>query len=588
MNLKDESMIFRNILILLYLFSLNLFSLSTITNMDFRQTGDVSRLTFTSNGDFEISKSELSDNKQIVLTLNNVDASSATLRPINTSEFSGSTVYVSAVKESGDQIKVVVQLRENVQSRIEKNGDKTELLIENRFGAFQDGVIDSPSADPIYAPDPIQDIVDSGAPVEDVIENFSQASGKRYIGSPISINVKSVPIVDVMNMIAETSGFNIILSGEASRNKNISLSLNNVPWDEALDTILTMNDLVAKKHGSVLQVITKAKFVADTKKQLEENEVIEQEAPLETRVFTVNHGEIDEVRSNLEQFQTKGRGSISTDKRSNKIIVKDTAENISKMTRIIDLLDIQVPQVLIEARIVEASESLDRSLGFSTINGTYRARPTVSQVGSSAEFDFNTNPAANLLSGSITIFKRLVNLDFNLQLAETERKAKIISSPRIITKHKKTATISTSEQTSYETKIALEGGLIETDYQPITADLILNVTPQVSQDGTIELDIDLKKESFGSQVGDAPPDKSSNEIKTNVVVENGSTIVIGGIYETSESSSHGGVPFLRKIPVIGWLLGTNYRPSKRRKELIIFITPRVVNDKNVDYAEVIN
>ncbi len=581
---------FKNLLILSsIIFSANFFG-AQITNMSFRQTGDVSRLTFVSTGDFQINKSDVPSNKQIVLNLSGVSASSQTLRPINTSEFSGSTVYVSAKKENSDSIKVVVQLRENVQSRIEKSGDKVELLIENRFGAFQDGVIDAPAAAPVYQEESYAEApIDQGAATYDVISNLTQSGEKRYIGSPISINVKDAPLVDVMNLIAETSGFNIIMSDSVSKRSSISLSMNNVPWDEALDSILSVNELVAEKHGNVLKIITKEKFLANAKKNMDDGDLLKEEDPIETRIFTINHGDLEDIAENIRQFQTKGKGTLSMDKRSHKVIVRDTAENINKMTKIIDLLDTRVPQVLIEARIVEVNESLDKEFGLNSgVTGKYQARPNAGPGRGSAIFDFNSASLGNgLLGGTVSVYKRLLNLDFNLRLLETERKAKIITSPRIVTKNKKTATISTSDQTSYRTNITIDGA-IETDYQPISADLVLNVTPLVSQDGSIELDIDLKKESFTTQSGEAPPDKTENAVKTNVVVDNGSTIVIGGIYQTSESREQSGVPLLRKIPIIGWLFSNGYNPQKRRKELMVFITPRIINQKNADFAEVID
>ncbi len=597
----------KSIILFISLISFNVFSVEQITNMQFVQTGDVSRLILDTTGNVEVIKSDKTNEQQIILDIEGASARSDVLRPINTSEFSGGTVYVSAYKQSASKVRVVVQLRDNVGSRIEKNGNQVQLLIENRFGAFKDGVIDGPVA---QAPvinnydDGLEErgfeSTGAGAPTYDVITNLTQSGEKRYIGSPITINVRSVPLAEVMNLISETSGFNIAMSEEALKRPPVTISFTNVPWDEALDTILNLNDLVAKKHSNVLQIITKKKFLSDAKKVRDEQEALKTEEPMMTKVFSVSFSKPADIQKNIEAFVDKKKGSISVDKRTNKIIVKETAENIAKMKQVIDILDVSNPQVLIEARIVEMIEGAKKEFGFQNgIEGTYTAdgRNGLTEDAQGALFGFNggsfVNPdgTGGLLSIGLSLFGKLTRLDATLQLLEEESKAKIISSPKLVTLNKKTATISTQDQRS-QTVTTGTGDDIQTSYEPITADLSLNVTPTIANDGSIELDIDLKKESFieqgTGQINGPPPNKSNNNLKTSVVVDNGSTIVIGGIYQTTESQVKRGVPLLRKIPLIGWLFSNGHRPIKSRTELMIFLTPRIINQKDSNYAKVID
>jgi len=593
------------IILSISLFSLNVFPIEQITNMQFVQTGDISRLILDTTGNIEIIKSDKTNEQQIILDLKGVSARSDILRPINTSEFSGGTVYVSAYKQDDSNVRVVVQLRDNVGSRIEKNGNQVQLLIENRFGAFKDGVIDGPEAQvPVTSSfendfDEEQGFNNTGsnAPVYDIINNLTQSGEKRYIGSPITINVRSVPLSEVMNLISEVSGFNIAMSEEALKRPPVTISFTNVPWDEALDTILNLNELVAKKHSNVLQVITKKKFLADAKKVRDEQEALKTEEPMVTKIFSVSFAKPGDIKKNIDAYITKGKGSISIDERTNKIIVKDTTENIAKMQQVISILDVNNPQVLIEAKIVEMQEGYKKDFGITGINGingvtgTYQGRGAVSNS-RGADFTFNSGSfGAGLIGVTLSAFKRLTGLEASLQLLEEENKAKIISSPKLVTLNKKTASISTQDQRSQKVTTGT-GDDIQTSYQPITADLSLNVTPTIANDGSIELEIDLKKESFievaDGNNSDAPPNKSNNTLKTTVVVDNGSTIVIGGIYQTSESQVKSGVPLLRKIPILGWFFGNGDRPRKTRTELMIFLTPRVINQKDSNYAKVTN
>ena len=193
--------------------------------------------------------------------------------------------------------------------------------------------------------------------------------------------------------------------------------------------------------------------------------------------------------------------------------------------------------------------------------------------------------ARSLLSFTVTQFGRLTNLDFRLQLMENESKGKVISSPKVITQNKKQAVIKTKDTRSY----AVTNGVGQDQtfsFEETSAQLLLQVTPQVTNEGSIALDITLTKEHFLTRPSDgSPPDKQSRDLKTSVLVDNGSTIVLGGIYSFEKSETHSGVPFLKDVPLIGWLFRTPYAPSKSKNEMIIFLTPRIINQEEAGLVE---
>jgi type IV pilus assembly protein PilQ len=187
----------------------------------------------------------------------------------------------------------------------------------------------------------------------------------------------------------------------------------------------------------------------------------------------------------------------------------------------------------------------------------------------------------------IAVFKRLLNLDFSLQLLESESKGRVISTPRIVTQNKKSATITSSEQTSFRVQQPATGNQPAlATFQNISANLTLTVTPQVTNDGAISMNINLAKSSFGTRPSeDAPPNMNTRNVTTNVLVDNGSTVVIGGLYQTDTLEQHSGIPFLKDLPLIGWLFRSPNVADTSKNELIVFMTPRIINQEEAGFTE---
>jgi type IV pilus assembly protein PilQ len=592
-NYFSQSLFYRLFIPLLFIFGL--FS----TGVSFAQGNYVKKVDFVHSRDFSNLIIELSseavaerfhnkDDKQILVDIKNVKADNKTVRPIDTSEFSGAAVYVSAYEKPGspNDLRFAIQLRDNIRSKLKFEGNKIIVQMENRFGVFSERDIEKGnnqliSQDSKALDDDVYGInVPKSKRLEDVLENVTLSGKKKYVGKRISINVKNIAVSDLLKMIADTSGFNIIIDEDAARKPPMTISLTNIPWDEALDTILTLNKLTAQRNANILSITTVEKALKEREDRLNQDKQYQVEEPLVTKIFPISYAKLEDLSKILKDYSTEKRGTITSDDRTNMLIIKDTVEVVEKMKKIIDLLDAATPQVLIEAKIVEANESFEQNVGFGAIQTSYDAFTPAADLGTdSGEFSLNLIPDPSLLGLNISVFKRLKDLNFSLNLMETERKGKIISSPKVITQNKEAAKISTSDSTSYSVT-TIQDGVTTQSFQQVSANLTLNVTPQVTNEGSIALEIDVSKSGFTSTPsGGAPPDLATNDIQTNVLVDNGSTVMIGGLYQSSDSEEIRGVPFLKDIPILGWLFRSPYRPVRTKKELIVFITPRVINQE---------
>ncbi len=576
---------------LLLVYSYSVFS-QEIKNVNFVQEGEVSKLIIeTDKEDVFAERFHVSEDKQIIIDLKNVKVSPKLLRGIDTSEFPGSTVFISGYKKPGstNDVRFAIQLRDNVRSIIENKGRSVILSIENRFGVFTQNKIRSSENTSARFDEKIEDIVGLNVPksnsLEDILANLTLSGPKKYIGKRISINVRDIPVPDMLNMIADTSGFNIIIDTTVNGAPPLTLTLTNVPWDQALDTVMSLSKLVAQKNANILIVKTLGVATKEREEELASAKLKEGLEPLVTRVFLINYAALVDIEKILKDYITKDRGAIQLDERTNSLIVKDTVESIDRIKKIVETLDTQTPQILIEAKIVEANESYSKRIGLSRgISFGYDPVRTLTNPPRALGpgFSFSSAPTADapgVAGMTIGIYKRLLNLDLNLQLMESESKGRIISTPKVVTQNKKLASISSSEQTSFRVQQPATGTQPAlATFANVTADLNLQVKPQVTNDGAISMEITLSKSAFGIRpTTDSPPNITRRAITTNVLVDNGSTVVIGGLYQTSTLETVSGIPFLKDLPLVGWLFRTPYAPDSNKNELIIFMTPRIMN-----------
>lgn len=589
-------------------YSLSPADAAEILGINFQQKGEISELEILlDSNQVEANKFNFSDNKQIILDLKNVSATEKRLRGFDTSEFSGAISFISAYKKPGTQndIRVALQLRDNVRSVLKRTPNRIVLEIENRFGVFSQNDVNKGKKYEDKVTDNKARVgklnIPRSASIEDILENLTLSGRKKYIGKKISFDIKSLPVADILKMIADASGFNMIMTDSVQKLAPLSLNLTNIPWDQALDTVLNLNKLVAKKNGVIMTVITLDEERKDQEQEASLQTIKTKHEPLVTKVFPISFAETKELSDILKPYLTDDRGNISIDSRTNSLIIKDSVEVMGKIIKIIELLDTQTPQVLIESKIVEVTEEYKREIGlekglqfgYDPIGSKASSNNITGNVSTSDNggpgFTFGSGTgvgSSTLLGLSVSRFSRLLDLSFALKLMEFESKGKIIATPKVITQNKVKAKIETINTKFFDTSSTIDGETTVT-FEQIDATLSLEVTPQVTNEGSISLQISLNKQHFlsSSASSNTIPDKFTRKLDTSVLVDNGSTIVLGGVYNFTSTDTHSGVPFLKDVPLIGWLFRTPENKSVSKEELIIFMTPRIINQKEAGIVE---
>jgi type IV pilus assembly protein PilQ len=597
---------FQITIMLILLFPSVMFS-AELKAINFSQKGEISELEFIlSSSEVEASKFQIKDDKQIIIDFSNTLANEKVMRAFDTSQFSGGVVFVKAYKKPKTEkdIRVAIQLRDNVRSVLVRKPNKIILQIENRYGVFtqkqaDEGQAENENESSLHLNSKVSTLKPDV--VEDVLENLIQSGKKKYIGKKITMNLKNSAPAEILRMIADSVGFNLVLSDDVKSAPPVSLNLIDTAWDQVLDTVLEMSKLVAKKNGVILIVYTMDAAIKEERINKEAMAIASEVQPMLNRIFPISFADINSLQNILSEYKSEKRGKINLDKRTNSLIVKDTAENIEKMKKMIELLDTQTPQILIEAKIVEVSEKyskeigLEKGLSFGYDPFSAALRGGAVNTGPGFSFSTATTAGTNAIGVTLGRLNKVVNLNFNLRLMESEAKAKIISSPKVITKNNITAnivqneTVHYADQTQQTTTVttgttAAQPPLVVWKAQE--SKMSLQVTPQVTNEGSINLKVDIKKGSLGAQGGaSAPHDQTDTNVNTEVLVDNGSTIVIGGIYSYTTAESHSGIPFLKDIPVIGWLFRTYYNPTTDKKELIIFLSPRIINQEEAGLTD---
>ncbi len=563
-------------------------------SINFTQKGEVSELEFLFDNDrIEAHKFHVQEDKQIIVDLKDVTATERVIRAFDTSEFSGAVVFVSAYKKpkTKNDIRIALQLRDNVRSVLKRKTNRIVLEIENRYGVFSQSKMDEESS----ISDKVAELKEEGGRVnipksesiEDILENLVQSGRKKYIGKKITLNFRKVHPIDVLKIIAESSGFNILISDEVKKLPDLSLNLVDVPWDQALDTILGLGKLVARKNGMILSIASYDAVVAEAASEAKAKKLSREEEPLVTKIFSISYASLGDLTKIINDYLTKDRGKVQTDERTNSLVVKDTSEVIDRVKKIIEVLDTQTPQVLIESKIVEVSETHAKEIGLENGVGFGYDPIGAKATNEGPGFTFSsTGNAPGLFGVQVGRLSRLIDLNFRLRLMESEAKAKIISSPKVVAMNKQAAKISSTETTHYKEIVVTPTGGTNENFKPQPAQLNLNVTPTVTNEGSIDMKISMTKESLGTKAGtNAPRDSSSRSIDTRVLVDNGSTVVLGGVYTYETSESHSGIPYLKDIPLLGWLFRTYHNPTNSKKELIIFITPRIINQEEAGLVD---
>ncbi|WP_084722163.1 type IV pilus secretin PilQ family protein [Photobacterium aquae] len=415
-----------------------------------------------------------------------------------------------------------------------------------------------------------------------------------YDSKPISINFQDVPVRNVLQLIAEYNDFNLVVSDSVTG--NLTLRLDDVPWKQVLDIILKSKNLDKREQGSVVMIAPKEELMRSEQEQLEAQRKEEELASLQSEIITLNFAkatELGELLAGAEDgiSMLSGRGSLHVDERTNSIIINDIPENLANVRDIVAALDIPVDQVQIEARIVTVDEGDIDELGVrwgilstdgtNTVGGSIENNlASVGLLDRKATVDefLNVNLAATSAGASSVAFQVAkmgdVLLDLELSALQEEKKAEIISSPRLMTTNKKTAYIEQGTEIPYLE--AASSGAVSVSFKK--AVLSLMVTPQITADGKLVLDLVVTQDKVGDVVKAGTGEAVSidtQRIGTQVLVDNGETVVLGGIYQHTLNNKIQKIPVLGDIPVLGALFRSTMEKMGKR-ELLIFVTPKIV------------
>jgi type IV pilus assembly protein PilQ len=428
---------------------------------------------------------------------------------------------------------------------------------------------------------------------------------KEYTGERLTLNFQDIDVRSVLQLLADTSGQNIVVSD--SVNGNLTLRLQNVPWDQALDIVLRTKGLDKRRQDNVIIIGPTEELATREKAELAAHKEVQELSPTHTEFMQVNYAKVADLAkliktNNAKDSMLSPRGSLSVDERTNTLLVQDTSDKLSDIRRLVQTLDVPVKQVLIEARIVIVSDTFERDLGArfgvstaqqngpggllsvsgngagaNSILGTGLGGASLTGTTLDNRYQVNT-PAANT-NGSIgiSLLGGSYLVDLELSAAQNEGKSETISSPRVITANQKQATIMQGVEIPYQESAS--SGATTTQFKD--AVLKLKVTPLITPDNRVILDLDVSDDSVGQQVtsatGGSVPSIDTRQIITQVLVNDGQTVVLGGILDTTKSKAANKVPFFGDIPFLGALFRST-TDINNKTELLIFITPKILRE----------
>ncbi|MCW8841112.1 MAG: type IV pilus secretin PilQ [Gammaproteobacteria bacterium] len=425
-----------------------------------------------------------------------------------------------------------------------------------------------------------------------------------YSGEKLSLNFQNIEVRAVLQLLADFTGLNIVASDTVTG--SITLRLKNVPWDQAMDIVLKTRGLGMRQTGNVILVAPNAELAAREKQELEAKKQMVDLAPLRTAFYNINYAKASDIATLLKAEKNSilsDRGSVTIDTRTNTLMVLETAEKHAEVAKLIDQLDVPIKQVMIESRIVIANDDFSKDIGVrfgstyvgdngsdgvvattgsvegtDTITGS--AIDNINSTGSAYPVDvpdlgsrYNVNlPAANAPSIALGILGGDYLVDLELSALQTEGRGEVISNPRVVTSNQTEAVIEQGVEIPYQE--ASSSGATSVSFKK--AVLSLAVTPQITPDDRVHMDLEVNKDSVGG-IYSGIPSIDTRSVTTQVLVDNGDTVVLGGIYETSSSEGVSKVPLLGDIPLLGYLFRSKSN-KENKAELLVFVTPKILKE----------
>lgn len=549
-----------------------------VANIDFRRGENGSgRVILKFSGDGAAADMRNEGNR-LVVDVANASIPEALRRRLDVTDFATPVKSLEPNANAGST-RLVIHTNGAVDSMAYQTGNEYVVEVTPKRGA----------AAPVVA----------GAPGRAAGAMDGEPEAKRYGGRPVTFNFQDVPVRTVLQLIAEESGLNVVASDTVQG--NVTLRLINVPWDQAMDIVLRAKQLDKRRDGNVIWVAPQ-KEIADFEQALADARIAnEDREPLVTEYIPVNYGIAEDIAGLLtddsKQAQTVGggsasqrggggflspRGSVSFDSRTNTLLVVDIQSKVDEIKNMLATLDRPVDQVLIEARIVVASEVFARELGVMFgVQDRTGVLPNSNETTTDSGFMVNlpVNPAAGILN--LSILRQDIALDLELSALEEEGRGEVVSNPRVITANQREAIIRQGDEVAYLTiqPATTPGAVAQATVEFKEVLLELKVTPTITQDGRVYLNLAVKKdevsELIANPAGGFVPQIARREVSTAVLIDNGQTVVVGGVYEFSNREDLRKVPFLGDLPVLGNLFKNKSR-SIEKAELLIFVTPRIL------------
>jgi type IV pilus assembly protein PilQ len=475
-----------------------------------------------------------------------------------------------------DKVRLVIDLKEKTNFDVTASGDSVVIALQRtdkEIPALPEAQM------------PSEEHKEAAVETKEIKEPEALIPGE-YTGKKISLDFQDADIVPIFRLLADISGYNIVVSPEVKG--KLTMKLNNVPWDQALDLILKTFSLGKSIEGNIIRIAPYTVFAKESEEAAKAKEAGIKAEPLETKIFPISYADVKVVETSIRSSKIlTPRGSMSVDVRTSSMLIKDVASVFPEVENLLATLDKPTPQVMIEARIVEVNTNAVKDLGIQW-GGFIKGTNTLSSIGGFSGLNPGTFTGENFLvdfpggasegSGSGFTFgilnpAKTMGLDLQLSAVETLGKGKVISNPRILTVDNGKAKILQGKSIPVR-KLTTEG-TVSTEFKDIN--LELNVQPHITPDNSIGISIEIKKEELDPTVPsiEGVPGTDKKEAKTDVIIKDGETIVIGGIYKINTTESETGVPGLMKIPILGWLF-RNTKEEVTTAELLMFITPRIV------------
>lgn len=557
---------------------------STIEMIDFQVIEGISRVSIKVNGDINV-EPPVKSAGFVTLTIKNTTLPKNLQRSLETRNFITPVLRITPLtiktKKSVDT-KVRIAMRVDTPFEFRQEGEMLYIDYKHREEMSGDKLfIEATEQKKVPAIKNTElvseaDFTPDLSPVSDLTAKSTSKSG-GYKGRKVTLEFADAEVRKIFQLLAEVSNKNFVLGDDVTG--NISIKLVNVPWDQALDIILDTKNLDKREDGNILLIKGRGKFKSQAEEDLEIKKTAAKSIELKTETFSVNYADLGAITAQFEKLKTPDRGQIASDTRTSKVIVKDTPQALSDMRALLSQLDLPERQVMIEARIIEATSSFSRSLGVSW-GAHYRDGSSSVMNVNSMDTSFGGLTSAPPVTGiagaaggamGISFGKLASNLkvDARLNAAAGAGMIKIISSPKVATLNHKPAKISQGQQIPYQNTTSTTGAVTAF----VAATLSLEVTPHINANGTIMMKIDAKNDAPGTG---SPPPINTKQATTEMLLRDGETTVIGGIFVDSDTEGDDGVPFLMDIPYLGKLFKSNTK-VKIKTELLIFITPRILD-----------